>query len=42
MLSVKNLNLFNLYARTLKQFIREHANFQSKKQLIILNFQDIE
>lgn len=40
--SVKNINIFNLYAWTLKQFIKEHAHFQSKKWLVILNVQDIE
>lgn len=39
---VRNLNLFNLHACTLEQFIKEHAHFKSKKQLVILNIQDIE
>lgn len=39
---VRNLNLFNLHACTLEQLIKEHAHFQSKKQLVILNIQDIE
>ena len=38
----RSLNLFNLYAWTLTQFIKEQAHFQSKKQLVILNIQDLK